>query len=463
MELPDPDHLHLARRATYGPTPALLAEIRRDGADTWLRGQLRPGSVDDSACAAVAARFPGAVRSVDELRAANAYPTLDPMYELVRAHVARAFWSRRQLLEVMVDFWSNHLNVTCPSGDVWDSRCSYDARAIRPHALGRFADLLVAATTHPAMLTYLDNASSTREHPNENHGRELLELHTVGIDAGYTERDVRDSARILTGLGVDPITGRTVYQPERHHVGPVRVLGFRHANPTAAGGPQVVAAYLRWLAGQPATARTVARKLAVRFVRDDPPESLVTRLAGTYLRSGTAVGPVLWQLFRSPEFRAAGVRMRKLRRPFEDVAATVRLLGVEPERHGTGGVEALTWTLDTLGHSPLGWPQPDGYPDVAAAWASPGSALGRWTPHLQLAAGWWPKQFALQGVRAILPGPPPADPLAALTRRLLFREPTAAHRAAARAYLGGPVPVRVADRLPELAALLLDAPEHVLR
>ena len=118
----------------------------------------------------------------------------------------------------MVDFWSNHLNVTCPSDDVWDTRHRLRRDVIRTHALGRFADMLVAVGEHPAMLRYLDNASSTKSAPNENYGRELLELHTVGVDAGYTERDVKRSALLLTGCTVDE-TRRVLVRPDRHHVG----------------------------------------------------------------------------------------------------------------------------------------------------------------------------------------------------------------------------------------------------
>ena len=142
------------------------------------------------------------------------------------AAIARAFWSRRQLLEILVDVFSNLLAVTCPSSEVWDNRHRYDAEVIRRHALGRYDDLLVTAVTHPSMLTYLSNATSSKVDPNENLGREVLELHTVGTDAGYTERDVRTSALILTGLSVDWHTGEARYRTGYHHVGPVRVLDF---------------------------------------------------------------------------------------------------------------------------------------------------------------------------------------------------------------------------------------------
>src|SRR3954453_17601733 len=232
------------------------------------------------------------------------------MFDLGRAALGRAAWSRRQLLEVMVDVWSNHLNVTCPSDNVSDNRHRYDADVIRPHALGRFADLLEAATTHPAMLTYLDNASSTKKAPNENLGRELLELHTVGVGAGYTEAEVRDSARILTGLTVDG-EGAATYRPKWHWTGAVTVLDFADPN-ASADDSGVVTASLDPLARHPATARRSAALLARRavrapppraprhppppprrFVRAPPPAALVDRLAAAYTAADTAIAPVL--------------------------------------------------------------------------------------------------------------------------------------------------------------------------
>ena len=462
--------LHLIRRTTFGPTAGLL---RADPArrTSWLRRQLTPTSIDDSACDALVARFTGLNWSIPRVRRELELGSWDVMLRLVPATIARAVWSRRQLLEVMVDVWSNHFNVTCPSSDVWDCRAHYDRHAIRRHALGTFGDLLVAATLHPAMLRYLNNASSSREHPNENHGRELLELHTVGVEAGYTEDDVRDSARILTGLSVDDSTGESRYREGWHHTGPVRVLGFSHPNDSAAGGRAVTLAYLRWLAGRPQTARTVARLLAVRFVSDTPPGSLVDRLAATYLAHRTAIVPVLWQLFTSREFAASSGL--KVRRPFEDVAATLRILGTGPDRSGTAGITALGWMLNEMGQMPLAWPLPDGYPDTAAGWQSAGGTLARWNAHLSVAAGWWPNTLRRNELAALLPSPRPTTHgglVDALSRRLVQRILPAAHRSAICSFLGvAPGTPLLADsaavrwRLPEVVALILDSPHHGLR
>ena len=220
--------LHLLRRATYGPTPELAAEVRRTGTTAWLDAQLHPlTAVPDTAMDTLARRYPRQSLAVwqarDQLAPDDRWALME---EAVDLHIARAAWSRRQLLEVLADFWSNHLNVTCPSSDVWDSRHLYARDVVRKHALGTFSDMLVASARHPAMLAYLDNATSSKKAPNENHGRELLELHTVGVDGGYAEKDVRSSALILTGLSVDSDSGEYEYKPIRHYVGPVTVDGL---------------------------------------------------------------------------------------------------------------------------------------------------------------------------------------------------------------------------------------------
>jgi uncharacterized protein (DUF1800 family) len=460
---------HLLRRATWGPTPDLVAGATRLGRGAWLEQQLNPPSIADPEGDAVVARFPSLALTSAQVRSHYSEGSWDVMFDLGRAALGRAAWSRRQLLEVMVDVWSNHLNVTCPSDNVSDNRHRYDAEVIRPHALGRFADLLEAATTHPAMLTYLDNASSTKKAPNENLGRELLELHTVGVGAGYTEAEVRDSARILTGLTVDG-KGAATYKPKWHWTGAVRVLGFSDPN-SSADGSAVVTAYLDHLARHPATARRIATLLARRFVSDTPPATLVERLAETYTDADTAIAPVLRALFSSPEFFASADA--KQRRPLESAVATVRALGFGQARRGAAELDGLYWALESMGQQPYAWPAPNGYPDVAAAWTSSAATLARWNITLGLAAGWWPKGFSRSGLSALVPHPRPATHgalVAALGRRLLQRPLPAAHVAAICAFLevGTGTPVRadseiVGWRLPYVVALILSSPVHLAR
>jgi uncharacterized protein (DUF1800 family) len=473
--LPADPLLHLLRRATYGPTPASIAEIHRLGAKPWLERQLNPGTIADPVADGLVARLPMSGLSIDGVRAKVRAKGIkeyswDPMFELGYAAVARAIWSERQLLEVMVDFWSNHLNVTNPSGDVWDSRTDYDRTVIRRHALGSFADMLKDSARHPAMLAYLDNRSSTRAAPNENYGRELLELHTVGL--GYREADVKNAARVFTGMTIDWNTGRYRYNAAAHATGAVTVLGFRHANSTATGGEGIAMALLGYLAMHPSTARRIATKLCVRFVSDDPPATLVTRLAKVYLDNRTAIAPVLRALFGSAEF-AASVGA-KTRTPLEDLAATVRILGYRPEASGTKALQSLYWMAQVAGQAPMAWAPPNGYPDVATAWASPSGQLIRWNNHLNIAAGWYPEQLVRPpSLVADLAGPLPATygPLIhTLAERLLGRRLSAEHTEAVAAFWGktSGSRLRSGDRavgwaFPYLVALLLNSPSFALR
>ncbi|GAB7193196.1 DUF1800 domain-containing protein [Kineococcus sp. NUM-3379] len=475
--------LHLLRRATFGTTPELLADVRAaGGASRWLDQQFQPASVADAACDAVLKRYPLAVASPPALHARGNHGNWDSMVQVVRATLARQMWSRRQLLEVMADFWSNHLNITCPSSDVWATKADDDQRVVRAHALGRFEDMLLASVTSPAMLMYLDNATSQGKAPNENYGREFLELHTVGVDAGYTQADVLDAARAFSGLTVwFPWTGGTAanlgtfrYRPEWHHVGPLKVLGWTHANSTAAGGLDVARSLARYLARHPATARRIATKLAVRFVSDTPPAALVDRLAKVYLDNGTATVPVLRALFSSSEFAAS--TGQKVRRPAEDLVATVRALGIAPVTAYTGDAGAVAqfvWALEGLGNAPLGWAPPNGYPDVAAAWQGTGMTLGRWNLHVGLAQGWWKDGVRTPVLADHLLGPVKPTTRAALVDALVARllpgiAVPAAHRGALVTFLGGSGPVSSSTgdltwMFPILVALVLDSPHWSVR
>jgi len=462
--------LHLIRRATYGITPGLVREVTTLTWPRWLERQLKPNGISDSLCDHHLARFPLLAQSSAQIRATQD-GSWQTMQDLGAATVMRAAWSKRQLHEVMVEFWSNHLNVTCPFGDAWDSRHRYDADVIRPHALGRFSDMLVASALHPAMLRFLNNDVSRKQSPNENFGRELLELHTVGVGGGYTEAEMRTSALVMTGCSIDHDTREFLYRPTWHHTGPVRVLGWSSANADAAGGLAVAQSYLRYLAMHPQTARHLARKLAIRFVSDAPSDALVTALAQTYLAAGSDVRPVLRQLFHSAEFNAS--IGQKVRRPYEDLIATVRTLGLGPDATGTKGSRALYWIVGSMGQSPMGWTQPDGYPDVANDWQSASGTLGRWNAHQQIGARWWPNTLTGPPIRTLLPASLPATwgaVVDALAVRLLGQKLAAADRAAVltcieRSATGS---VRANDewvrwRLSYLVALILDLPLHGLR
>ncbi len=389
---------HLARRATYGPSPALLAKLgtSRASMTAWLDAQLAPSRIPDELCGSVLRRLsPYLSRPIYDLKYAidtkvkiddKVVTANDVQLDVARAHLARALWSERQLLTVMEDFWGNHFNVPLPQDASALHRADY-ANVIRARALGRFTDLLRAVEMHPAMLSSLGNRFSDQGHPNENQARELLELHTVGVEAGYGETGVVNSARILTGLSVDAADETYDYRPGWHWTGKVKVLGFTDANASRSGGEAVALRYFDYLAKHPATAKRLARKLVTHFVSDDPPASLVDRLAGVYLHTGTAIAPVLRTLFTSAEFAASAGA--KLHRPFEQLAAGVRVLSLLPDnpdpnasdpvrRAGVQSLVDLYARAASAGHAPFGWRPPDGYPDVAAHWLTTGATLTAW-------------------------------------------------------------------------------------
>lgn len=466
--------LHLLRRATFGPTPALVAEVRKTGTTAWLDAQLAPlTAVPDTAMDALLKRWTRLGWKTWQVR--ERLPDTDRwavMMEVVESHLARALFSRRQLLETAVDFWTNHLVVPVPSSEVWDNAHLFQRDVVRRHALGRYSDMLVAASRHPAMLKVLDNADSTKRAPNENYGRELLELHTVGV-GNYTETDVRMSARALTGLSVDSESGLFSYKPQRRYVGPVKVLGWSDPNPVAEDGVAVATRYLTYLAQHPATANRIARKLAVRYVSDTPPATLVTKLAQVYLANGTAIAPVLRALFLSPEFAASAGQ--KVRTPYEDALAACRVLGLTPEPAPTSGdsnLRHLFWALGSFGQAPMGWPAPNGYPDVAAAWNGASSTLNRWNFHLGLAGNWTLKAMARPAVTTFVPSPLPSTYAAlvdALAARLFVTLTAAQREAICRFVDHAPTdPLRAGSaavtwRLPSIVALLLDSPNFAIR
>jgi uncharacterized protein (DUF1800 family) len=384
---------HYLNRLGCGFSPAAQRRLERDGSPSgWLERQLeRPGSVPEPATArALDGWFPGLDDPAATKWAANVAGTRAGWQyaaDLARWSMLRRVYSARQVLENMVGFWSDHLHVNAAHDTAWVHRKSYDD-TIRAHALGTFSDLLVACELHPAMLLYLDNWRSVRGAPNENQGRELLELHTVGRDSGYTEAMVKDSARILSGWTVD--TYRTWdgrYDADRHTTGPVRVLGFADAN-AAADGRQLTVAYLRYLARHPATARTIAARLCRHLVADRPSASVVDAVAAAYLRSDTDIKATLRALVAHPDFDASAGRL--VRNPVEDFVATCRALQVQV--HAPTGEQSFARACAWVPQSTLlyQWPRPDGAPLGGDAWSSATRMLTCFRMHWNLAAGRWP-------------------------------------------------------------------------
>lgn len=386
---------HLLRRATCGPRPSDRTEIAALGIDAWLERQLNPSSIPDATGDAIAARFLTSGTSIAQVVGASQQYGWNAMFELVQQVIGRQVFSTRQLQEVVVDVLANLVNATVPSDSLWATAADYQYQVVRKNAFGRYRDLLLAAEKHPAMLTYLNNDQSTREHVNENLGRELLELHTVGVGGGYTETDVQNSAKILSGRTIQWDDTKSnyyqfVYQPSQHYVGPVTVMGFTDPNTDATQGNALADRYVSYLANLPSTAARMARKLAVRFVSDAPSDALVAAMAKSYLDNDTQIVPVLRTMFSSVEFwSSVGA---KTKRPQQDIVSTCRALDIQianaAGNDSKEGMADLYWLLTTTDDAPLRRVTPDGYPDVAAAWQGAGQMLKRWGAHRGLAFGW---------------------------------------------------------------------------
>ncbi|MCZ4499325.1 MAG: hypothetical protein JWQ74_1878 [Marmoricola sp.] len=389
----DARSLHIINRFTGGWKTSLGTEVRlAGGIDKWFAQQLSPAQLPDTFYLTSGTWWPSNTATAETTIQRH----LDGVEELwvVNAHyqcwsLARRIGSQRQVQETMAAFWEHHFHVPADGSQQGGWRQEY-GRTIRSLALGKFSTLLEAVSTHPAMGAYLGNATSTRSAPNENQGRELLELHTVGRLAGYTEDDVKNSARILTGYRVGLwTTWKAAYDPASHWTGPVKVLGFTDPN-SSADGRAVTKAYLGYLARHPATAKRIARKLAVHFVSDNPSSGLVAHLAAVYLANDTAIAPVLKALVSSKEF--LGSTGKKVRTPEEDVIATYRALGVAVHRptKDDDAANAMLWQSNQIGLTPFGWPRPDGRPDTSEAWSSVSRMLGSFSVHYTMCGGWWP-------------------------------------------------------------------------
>lgn len=385
----------LVSRFSYGITPDLAKQVRRKGgAAAWLEWQLRPSKISDDWALGTQSWWPSLGYGPTRLWADNqsgARGGWQVMADYQRWVLHRRIVSKRQVQEVMTQFWETHLHVPTNGDPNFPFRKDY-GDTIYDNALGSFEELLFAAATHPAMLVYLDQAVSTKAHPNENLARELLEIHTVGAGK-YSERDVESMARILTGWRVDVYqTWRVYYDKPSHARGKVKVLGFKSKN-NRKNGRQVTRQVLSYLARHPQTAQRIAHRLAVKFVSDNPPQALVDKLADVYLRNNTEIKPVLRALVRSNAFaRAQATRSVKVRDPAEDVVATYRALGARllPPTTDDSAANAILWQSASIGATPFSWPRPDGPPLDSQAWSSPSRLLNSLQIHYSMSGGWWP-------------------------------------------------------------------------
>ncbi len=422
----DPLRVRLAR-STFGVTERLLDEVRALGWDAWLERQLQPESIDDGEVEAALAGYPVLTMTVPERRQLaeeSARGLRDVVGPLVHATLVRAVHSERQLREVLVDHWNNHFNTDVSDPVVALTKHDVDA-AFRAGAFGPFGDLLAASTKSPAMLAYLDNAASRRPHPNENFGRELLELHTVGVDGGYGEADVVSSAQVFTGWTIDRASGTFVFRPQWHDPSPKALLGW--SSPGGSGERAVHEGedLLAHLATLPATARHVSLRLARRLVADHPADSVVDAAATSFARSGGRIDEVVRTLLDPAVFDPAVEP--KAPRPFESLATLLRRIGGRvptdlTDRASLGLATTLHHQLADLGQPLFRAPAPTGYPDLAEAWVSTQSVLARW----ELAATLVEKAGALQVSLASLAGgaTTAADAARNVARHLWLRDPT---------------------------------------
>jgi uncharacterized protein (DUF1800 family) len=425
---------HALNRLTFGARPGDVDRVRRMGVDRWIARQLDPGSIADGEIERFLFRYPTLTMSPAQLMREHPTPAmvlargragrgprdsagrsrLSPgdsaalrsaaqasrriLVELQTAKVARAVMSERQLVEVMVDFWENHFSVFAGKGPERYLLASYDRDVIRPHAMGRFRDLLESVARSPAMLFYLDNwqSQAERDRPvlrarrgraparglNENYARELLELHTLGVDGGYTQHDVIDVARAFTGWTLDAPRrggGGFIFRPQMHDAGEKVVLGHRLP---AGRGIEDGEMVLDIVAAHPSTARFIATKLTRRFVSDSPPGALVERAAATFARTRGDIRETLRTIVTSPEFFSRDAYRSKVKSPFELVVSAVRAVGATPD-----STPRTARMIAMLGQPLFLHQAPNGYPETGAPWINTGSILNRINFGLALAAG----------------------------------------------------------------------------
>lgn len=409
-DMPAPDPIvHLLNRAAFGPSPRDLAEARALGAAAWIERQLDYETIDDGAVEGpLAAGLPTLAMSLNDLAQLQQHTFRVPDV-LNAATFYRQVFSPRRLYEVMVDFWSDHFNIYQPMENAEIFKSIDDREVIRRHALGRFKDLLTASARSAAMLHYLNNDESSKDQPNENYAREIMELHTLGVAVEgqpYTERDVLELARCFTGWTWNktwnhPVHGDFLFRPEQHDEGPKRVLGQDFP---AQGGERDGRMAIDLLCAHPATARYLAVKLLRRFVCDDPlaeiPE-LVDRVAAVYTATDGDIKAMVRSILGSEAFALSFAGFGgKLTRPMDLAVRMLRAAdtpqaAIKPQM-GDMSFPFQIWYYELVGYRgymnrmgqvPFGWLTPDGYADVKGAWSTTVAMLERWNMALGLAGG----------------------------------------------------------------------------
>lgn len=422
-DLPEPgDEIHLLNRLTFGIAPGDLEYLRDIGIENWLDEQLDPGSIDDDKTENyIRKNYKTLTREVSDLVRNERYLAYR---ELKYATNYRALFSKRQLYEVMVEFWSNHFSIHHSQG--WEPwlKTADDRDVIRPHALGNFRDLLYASAHSPAMLTYLDNHTNTKWGPNENYARELLELHTMGADNGYTQKDVEEVARCFTGLSIDyrrTNLGEFNFEDYNHDNKKKRVLGVKIPRGLGVEDAERV---VDILAGHKSTAWYIAYKLCRRFISDDPPNRAVNKVKRAFINSDGDIKTTLRALFGHKDFWNS--KDAKFRRPYEWLMAMMR---ASRPNFDVNRDEALTWYSYWMGQAPFEWAPPDGYPDEATAWANTNGLLNRWNLGIYHGHGWlWGTRDFYDDLVDANPGLSPAEWVDYFEENLLFRPMNQKHK-----------------------------------
>ncbi len=394
---------HVLDRLSFGPRPGDRQRVGQQGVEDYVRSQLNPSeNAEPPALTRVLSSFPSLTLSPVELFEQYPAPTKDDspergrtlrqkqatiVQEALQAKIRRSLDSSNQLQEVMVDFWFNHFNVYVGKGltKLWVG--AYERMAMRAHALGKFRDLLGASAKHPAMAFYLDNwrntdpASPRARGPyqglNENYARELMELHTLGVDGGYTQADVEALTRILTGWGLvrESVPNHDgsgfQFEADRHDGGDKKLLGEL----IPGGGVEEGERALDLLAQHPSTARHISYRLAQYFVSDEPPVALVERLAERFLATDGDIQQVLRSLFDSDEFWADAYYQTKFKTPYQYLISAARAAGLTAPDDNT--VRRLIGAMNQLGMPQYRCRTPDGYAQIESAWLNADAMLRR--------------------------------------------------------------------------------------
>jgi uncharacterized protein (DUF1800 family) len=384
--IPDPPGVNsldwlILNRLSFGPRPEDRQRLLEIGFENYLEEQLSPDTIADRKTNLLTSRFEILDMDADGLRnrADQILGGFDPsrvLDDFRQATLLRQVYSQRQLYEVMVEFWTDHFNISVQKGDCWFLKVVDDREVIRKFALGDFRELLGASAHSPAMLVYLDNQENHKDAPNENYARELLELHSLGVNGGYSQNDVMELARCLTGWRVKEHfwKGQLDFEPDAHSPGRKTVLGTTVYH----SGEKEIDQVLDMLVEHPSTARTISMKLAQRFLADDPPPEIVEKATQAFLDTSGNIKSVLRVILLDglPIIHRKS-QTKKYKRPLNYMVSALRQLGAD-----TNAGPDLNRYLVRMGQPLYDWPTPDGFPDTAEAWQ--GNLLPRWQFALEL-------------------------------------------------------------------------------